>query len=89
MIKHLIFLILLTSIFVTGAASAAPYRRLVNFEWEAIEGAKSYEIELKQIKAAGEPDGKVFNFKTKEPAWNGQLSAGTVSYTHLTLPTKA
>ncbi|WP_246845389.1 hypothetical protein [Bdellovibrio sp. NC01] len=55
-------------------AFAAPYRRLVNFEWEAIEGAKSYEIELKQVKEKGE--GKTFTFKVPDAVWNGRLSAG-------------
>ena len=54
-------------------ASATPFRRLVNFEWEVIEGATSYEIELKQSKAEG---GKTFKFKTKEAVWNGRLTPG-------------
>lgn len=61
----------------TSEVWAAPYRRLVNFEWEAIDGAKSYEIELRQNKEES-PDGKskIFTFKVKEAAWNGRLTPG-------------
>lgn len=68
------FLILAFSIW-TSEVWATPYRRLVNFEWEAIENAKYYEIELKQIKEKGEK-GSTFNFKVKEAAWNGRLTPG-------------
>lgn len=66
------FILLLIS-FWTSMALSAPYRRLVNFEWEAIENAKSYEIELKQVK---EKDPKTFSFKVSEAAWNGRLTPG-------------
>lgn len=74
------FIALITFIFCsfTMATSwAAPYRRLVNFEWEAIEGAKSYEIELK-LDRSNNPgqETKVFNFKVKDAAWNGRLMPG-------------
>ncbi|WP_226987938.1 hypothetical protein [Bdellovibrio bacteriovorus] len=68
------FILLMIS-FWTSMVLAAPYRRLVNFEWEAIENAKSYEIELKQVKAKGE-DAKTFTFKVTEAAWNGRLTPG-------------
>ena len=60
---------------------AEPYRRLVNFEWEAIEGAKSYDIELRPMKPVeGDPKStapaKAFSFKTTTAAWNGRLTAG-------------
>lgn len=59
-------------------AWSAPYRRLVNFEWEAIEGATSYEIQLIQSKEDDKETGKgkTFNFKVKEAAWNGRLTPG-------------
>ncbi len=60
--------------FWTSQVWAAPYRRLVNFEWEAIEGAKLYDVELKQVKE-GEKE-KVFSFKVKDAIWNGRLSPG-------------
>lgn len=53
---------------------AAPYRRLVNFEWEAIENAQTYEVEIKSIKEDG--NGKIYQFKVDKAAWNGRLSAG-------------
>ncbi len=68
---------ILTFTILAGAAEAAPYRRLVNFEWEAIEGAKNYEIELKQNKEdAQDGKSKVFTFKVKDAAWNGRLTPG-------------
>ncbi|MGE5085063.1 MAG: hypothetical protein ACM3MG_02100 [Bacillota bacterium] len=75
MLRHFALFILITSFFAAGVTSAAPYRRLVNFEWEAIESAKSYEIELTQVKTEGQ-EAKTFSFKVKEAAWNGQLSPG-------------
>ncbi|MGZ3769820.1 MAG: fibronectin type III domain-containing protein [Bdellovibrio sp.] len=54
---------------------AAPYRRLVNFEWEAIEDAKTYEIQLRLIKEKND-ESKIFSFKVKEAAWSGRLSPG-------------
>jgi hypothetical protein len=48
------------------------YRRLVNFEWEPIEGAKSYDLELKQQKE----NGKDYSFKVKDASWNGKLVPG-------------
>ncbi|WP_413558041.1 hypothetical protein [Bdellovibrio sp. HCB209] len=69
---------LLPLILLSGvAAGAEPYRRLVNFEWEQIDGAKSYEIELKQMKKdEGAAKPKTFNFKVKESVWNGRLTPG-------------
>lgn len=67
-------LFILTFIFWTSEVWAGPYRRLVNFEWEAIEGANSYEVELKQVK--DDQEGKVFSFKVKEAVWNGRLGPG-------------
>lgn len=54
-------------------ASDEPYRRLVNFEWEPVEDASAFEIEIKQEK---KEDGKIFKFKVKEAAWNGRLTPG-------------
>ncbi|WII71197.1 fibronectin type III domain-containing protein [Bdellovibrio sp. 22V] len=68
------FILLFT--FWAATAWAAPYRRLVNFEWEAIEGAKSYEIELQQVKQSEKDEAKTFTFKVKEAAWNGRLTPG-------------
>lgn len=74
MIRYLLIFFSLMFLFVAEVGFAAPYRRLVNFEWDAIEGATSYEIELQQAKEKG--DGKIFKFKTSTAAWNGRLSAG-------------
>ncbi len=68
------FLILIsTFLFMSEVALSETYRRLVNFEWETIENAKSYELEIFQ---SNKKDSKKFSFKIKEAAWNGRLSAG-------------
>lgn len=62
----------------TVAAEAAKYRRLVNFEWDAVEGATSYEIELipvRDIKSM-EDEPKIFKFKVPKSSWNGRLTPG-------------
>ncbi len=56
------------------AGEGASYRRMVEFEWDPIEGAVVYDIELKVIKAEGED--KMFAFKTTESKWKGQLRPG-------------
>lgn len=55
------------------AAIAEPHRRLVNFEWESLEGAKGYEIEFRNVK---KQDSKPYKFKVTTAAWNGRLPAG-------------
>lgn len=71
-------LLLLTFTIWTDAVWAAPYRRLVNFEWEAVEGAKGYDIELTQSKEDDKENGqgKIYTFKVQEAAWNGRLTPG-------------
>lgn len=64
------------------ARAEETYRRLVNFEWEQIEDAKGYEIEIQQLKKA---DAKKFSFKVKETAWNGKLTPGTYTMRQRTL----
>jgi hypothetical protein len=65
--------LIFTLLFISEAAFSETYRRLVNFEWETIENAKLYELEIRQI---NKKDAKTFNFKIKEAAWNGRLPAG-------------
>jgi hypothetical protein len=55
-------------------AAADSFRRSVNFEWDPIEGARSYEVELKLQKNEKSDKAKVFNFKVKEAAWTGKLA---------------
>lgn len=53
---------------------ADKYRRTVSFEWENIEGATGYEVEVtKKIK----DQNKLYQLKTKVPNWEGKLSPGT------------
>lgn len=47
-------------------------RRLTNFEWDPMPGAKSYEIEIKPKKG----DGKPYLFNVSTTAWNGDLKPG-------------
>lgn len=56
--------------------AAETYRRVVNFEWEPIEGAKYYEIELRKK----DKNGKVSSFKTEDAAWTGKLSVGRYEF---------
>jgi hypothetical protein len=53
-------------------ASAEKKRRLTNFEWDPMPGAKSYEIEIKPKKG----DAKAFLFNVTTTAWNGELKPG-------------
>ncbi len=52
------------------AQSQSQYQRKVEFEWEVIEGAKTYEIEFMK-------DEKTQKFKTQEPQWVGPLIPGS------------
>lgn len=58
-----------------SGAWADSYRRLVNFEWEPIQGATRYDLEITEINAGN----KIFRFKVKESAWNGDLAPGAFS----------
>lgn len=75
MLRILPVLFILGFILHSPSVWAEPYRRLVNFEWEPVEGAKHYEVELKQVKSDG-AFGKTFNFKVKVADWNGRLTPG-------------
>ena len=65
--------LIFTFLLISEAALSETYRRLVNFEWETIDKAKSYDLEIFQ---SNKKDSKKFSFKVKEAAWNGRLSAG-------------
>ncbi len=55
------------------SAQAEKYRRLVTFEWEQIEGAHGYDVEVtKKIKDKD----KLYQLKTKQPQWEGRLTPG-------------
>lgn len=68
--KKIIFLFLLVLVDLSEAQE--PYRRLVNFEWEPIPGASSYEIELQPRNTQQAP----YNFKTTKAEWSGRLLPG-------------
>jgi hypothetical protein len=54
------------------AQEGGVYRRSVSFEWEPIEGAKYYEIEIKKK----QKDAKVSTFKAQTAEWSGKLNIG-------------
>lgn len=68
----LLFLITLFAI----STQAQTYRRLVNFEWEPIEEAKFYEIEIRKKGQTSKPN----SFTTKAAAWNGRLQVGRYEF---------
>jgi len=61
-------------------SQAQAYRRLVNFEWETIEGASKYEIEIRK-----KGQTKANSFKSVEPAWSGKLQVGHYEFRLRTL----
>lgn len=53
------------------------YRRHVDFEWEPIPEAKSYDLELQKLDIKNaKPVGKLHLFKTKSSQWSGKLEPG-------------
>lgn len=68
--------LILLLIFSFSLANAQSYRRLVNFEWEPIEGAKSYEIEIHKKGDNKNPS----RFNTTSPEWNGRLPVGQYEF---------
>lgn len=67
-------LFVLSILFTSLLTPAAPFRRQVSFEWEAIPGAYAYEIELRPIKVTGES--KTFKFNSATNNWSGNLAPG-------------
>ena len=67
---------LLLILFSFSIAQAEAYRRLVNFEWEPIEEAKSYEIEIRKKGSTK----KTNSFKSEKPEWNGRLPVGKYEF---------
>ncbi|MGE3759761.1 MAG: hypothetical protein AB7H97_18485, partial [Pseudobdellovibrionaceae bacterium] len=51
---------------------AEEYRRKVDLEWDAIDQAKAYDIEIQKVGSA-----TVFPFQRVEPKWTGNLTPGT------------
>ncbi|MFN8791587.1 MAG: hypothetical protein ACK5Y2_09060 [Bdellovibrionales bacterium] len=68
--------------FVTVAAwgESSVYRRLVNFEWEPVEEAKYYEIEIRKKGPT-----KSTSFTTTSAEWNGRLQIGRYEFRLRTL----
>lgn len=60
-------------ILICGPAWAADYTRMIDFEWDEIPGATSYELEIKSG-----PD-NIQNFKVKSAQWQGNLTPGKYS----------
>lgn len=73
-ISKMSFLMLMALCLVSMQAQAEKYRRLVTFEWEQIEGAQGYDVEVsKKIKDKD----KLYQIKTKHPQWEGRLTPGS------------
>jgi hypothetical protein len=81
-LRILRFLILTLLLVTSATVRAEVYKRSVDFEWEPIEGAKTYELELHR-KSAGSSEAKEVEkphlYKTATAAWSGPLRPG--SYT--------
>lgn len=79
MLRVVFFVLSLITIFSSAfAAESGVYRRLVSFEWEAIEEAKSYDIEIIRL-TKDEKKGQQLNFKVQQAEWQGPLEPGTYS----------
>lgn len=68
MMKSILVLFFLTFTVLGAFASELP-RRQLKTDWDPIEGAASYDLELKS-------GSRVLNFKTKSPEWAGRLTPG-------------
>lgn len=67
-------ILLFTFLFVLSIyTEAQTYRRLVNFDWEVIDGATAYEIEMKQV---NKENAKTYTFKVQKAEWSGRLTPG-------------
>jgi hypothetical protein len=85
MLRLLAFTLFVTCSFGSLHVRAADtYRRVVNFEWEPIEGAKYYDIEIRK-KAKGS---KTSLFKTEKAEWTGKLSVGRYEFRLRSLDTR-
>lgn len=58
--------------------SVAKSRRLTEFEWDPIDNAKSYEIEIKPINE-GQTSQTPYLFSVTNPRWAGELKPGKYS----------
>ena len=75
MTHRLQFLILLICVFgFELGAQAKDYLRSINAEWEPIENAKTYELEITSQK---QKDFGVKSYKTHDAIWTGELQPGT------------
>jgi len=64
-----IFFFSMILVLAVQTAWAEPYRREVEFEWDAIEGAQTYDLEL-----VGK---KTLTFQTRKAQWSGKLAPGS------------
>lgn len=71
--KAILLLIFICSCYLAEAQES--YRRLVNFEWEHIEGASAYDLELTQV-LSNDQKGSTYTFKRKTAEWSGKLTPG-------------
>ena len=70
-----LFLLLICTM--QAAAEDSPvFRRKVSFEWESVENAKSYDLEIRLTDKEHKNFRKTFTFHTKDSAWSGRLIPG-------------
>jgi hypothetical protein len=73
-IAFFIFNILIGSgVIASAQAENSLFQRKVDLEWEAIEKAVTYDLEIKNAL----PESKTFEYQTTEPKWTGRLIPGT------------
>ncbi len=76
MIRFLNLLLATLVTLLTLASWGESYRRHVEFEWDEIEGAKSYEVELLQKEDSTKIKKPSQILKTKKAKWSGMLTPG-------------
>lgn len=70
---RLLFLFIFTSVGLKAQAQILPLRD-VSLEWESIDAAAGYDIEVAERTPKAPP--KATKFSTREPIWKGRLSPG-------------
>ncbi len=75
-LRFLQFFILIPLLMTSLNVVAEVYQRSVDFEWEPIEGAKTYDLELQRKPKAETPPEKPRTYNTPTAAWSGQVPPG-------------
>jgi hypothetical protein len=73
--RWLVLLLLVASFVLPVYAEEDNPKRWVNLDWEPVEGAKAYQVEITRILAEGERKKPVL-FKVKEARWKAKINPG-------------